>query len=101
ARAMQLTYSGDLLQTIVFPNRKDDITANLHATDRFVSSLGPSKDLNDQHFVPEGQKWNGHLWREVPALSVISFLREYRTHPASCRIMSPLIADFIEEMNKD
>ncbi|WP_266019685.1 Z1 domain-containing protein [Brucella intermedia] len=101
ARAMQLTYSGDLLQTIVFPNRKDDITANLQATDRFVSSLGPSKDLNDQHFVPEGQRWNGHLWREVPALSVISFLREYRTHPASFRIMSPLIADFIEEMNKD
>ena len=101
ARAMQLTYSGDLLQTIVFPNRKDDITANFNATDRFINGLGPSTDLNDQHFVPQGQKWNGHLWRDVPALSVISFLRDYRTHPASFRIMSPLIADFIEEMNKD
>jgi hypothetical protein len=101
ARAMQLTYSGDLLQTIVFPNRKDDITANFTATDRFIGALGPSKDLNHQHFVPDGQKWNGHLWRNVPALSVISFLRDYRTHPASFRIMSPLIADFIEEMNKD
>lgn len=101
ARAMQLTYSGDLLQTIVFPNRKDDITANFKATDRFINALGPSTDLNDQHFVPQGQKWNGHLWRDVPALSVISFLRDYRTHPASFRIMSPLIADFIEEMNKD
>jgi len=101
ARAMQLTYSGDLLQTIVFPNRKDDITANFNAADRFISALGPSKCLNEQYFVPEGQKWNGHLWRNVPALSVISFLRDYRTHPASFRIMSPLIADFIEEMNKD
>ena len=101
ARAMQLTYSGDLLQTIVFPNRKGDITANFNATDRFISTLGPSKDLNHQFFVPEGQKWNGHLWRDVSALSVISFLRQYRTHTASFRIMSPLIADFIEEMNKD
>jgi hypothetical protein len=101
ARAMQLTYSGNLLQTIVFPNRKDDISANFRATDRFINALGPSLDLNRQHYVPEGQKWNGHLWRNVPALSVISFLREYRTHPASFRIMSPLIADFIEEMNKD
>src|SRR5690606_33409493 len=101
ARAMQLTYSGDLLQTIVFPNRKADITANFRATDRCISSLGPSMDLNRQHYLPEGPKWNGHLWRAVPALSVISFLREYRTHPASFRIMSPLIADFIEEMNKD
>lgn len=101
ARAMQLTYSGDLLQTIVFPNRKDDITANFKATDRFINALGSSTALNDQHFVPQGQKWNGHLWRDVPALGVISFLRDYRTHPASFRTMSPLIADFIEEMNKD
>lgn len=101
ARAMQLTYSGDLLQTIVFSNRKDDITANFRAADQFVGALGPSKDLNHQHFVPDGQTWNGHLWRNVPALSVISFLRQYRTHPASFRIMSPLIADFIEVMNKD
>ncbi|EJM65887.1 Z1 domain-containing protein [Pseudomonas sp. GM50] len=100
ARAMQLTYSGDLLQTIVFPNRKDDITANFKATNRFIAELGPSKDLNHQFFVPDGQNWNGHLWRDVPALSIISFLRDYRTHPASFRIMSPLIADFIEEMNK-
>ena len=101
ARAMQLTYSGDLLQTIVFPNRKDDITANFKAADQFINALGPSTDLNDQHFVSQGQKWDGHLWRAVPALSVISFLRDYRTHPASFRIMSPLIADFIEEMNED
>lgn len=101
ARAMQLTYSGDLLQTIVFPNRKDDISANFEAADRFISALGPSLDLNQQLFVPEGQKWNGHLWRDVSALTVISFLREYRTHAASFRIMSPLIADFIEEMIKD
>lgn len=101
ARAMQLTYSGDLIQTIVFPNRKDDITANFKSTERFINALGPSTDLNDQKFIPRGQKWNGHLWRNVPALSVVSFLRDYRTHPASFRIMSPLIADFIEEMNKD
>ena len=101
ARAMQLTYSGDLLQTIVFPNLKSDIAANFNATARFISALGSSTDLNHQHFVPEGRNWNGHLWRDEPAINVISFLREYRTHAASFRIMSPLIADFIEEMNKD
>lgn len=101
ARAMQLTYSGDLLQTIVFPNRRDDITANFRATDRFVEALGAALDLKQQHYVHDGQRWNGYLWRDIPSLSVISFLREYRTHPASFRIMSPLIADFIEEMNKD
>jgi hypothetical protein len=97
---MELTYSGDLLQTIVFPNRPNDIAANFQAADRFIGALGKSLNLNEQFFLPDGQKWNGYLWRELPALSVISFLRDYRTHPASFRIMSPLIADFIEEMNK-
>ncbi len=101
ARAMQLTYSGDLLQTIVFSNREADISANLLATNRFIDGIGPSMALSEQKYVHDGQKWNGHLWRELPAVNVISFLREYSTHPASFRIMSPLIADFIEEMNKD
>jgi hypothetical protein len=101
ARPMQLTYSGDLLQTIVFSNKSDDIHANFNAMDQLIVELGHSMDLNDQCFVPRGQKWSGHLWRDACALSVISFLRNYRTHPASFRIMSPLIADFIEEMIKD
>ena len=101
ARAMQLTYAGDLLQTIVFPNRKEDISENFKAADRFVSGLGPSTDLNHQAYAPAGQTWHGHLWRDVPAINVITFLREYRTHPASFRIMSPLVADFIEVMTKD
>ncbi len=101
AKEMQLTYSGDLLQTIVFPNKPDVINANYAAADRLVSALGAPLDLNDQQFNPAGTKWNGHLWRKVPSLNIISFLREYRTHAASFRIVSPLIADFIEEMNKD
>lgn len=101
ARPMQLTYAGDLLQTIVFPNREDQITENFCAAQRFVDMLGPSLSLSQQYFVPEGQRWNGHLWRKVPALNVTTFLREYQTHAVSFRVVSPLIAEFIEEMNKD
>jgi len=101
ARAMELTYSGSLLQTIVFPNQKEAIAANYQAADKFISELGQPVDLNQQHYVPKGSKWHGYLWRQISAINIISFLRQYRTHPASFRIMSPLIADFIEEMNKD
>lgn len=101
AKAMRLTYSGDLLQTIVFPNRKEEIARNFSAADEFIRSLGRSMELTRQHYVHGNQKWNGHLWRGVSSLRVVSFLREYRTHPASFRIVSPLVADFVEEMNKD
>lgn len=101
AKAMQLTYAGDLLQTIVFPNDRTQLQANFDAADRFLSRLGAPVDLNMQAYRPEGQRWNGYLWRDAVSLDVITFLREYQTHSASFRIMSPLIADFIEEMNKD
>ena len=101
ARPMSFTYSGDLLQTIVFPNRADEVQLNFKAAERFIAGLGAARDLNQQQFLVEGQKWSGHLWREIPAQQVTTFLRDYRTHPASFRIMSPLIADFIDEMNKD
>lgn len=101
AKAMQLTYAGDLLQTIVFPNEPMQLQANFDAADRFLSRLGVPVDLNMQAYRPEGQRWNGYLWRDALSLDVVTFLREYQTHSASFRIMSPLIADFIEEMNKD
>ena len=66
ARPMELTYSGDLLQTIVFPNRKSDISANFQATERFINGLGSPLDLNDQQYVRDEQQWNGHLWRDKP-----------------------------------
>lgn len=34
-------------------------------------------------------------------MNVVDFLRSYQTHPASFRVVAPLIADFIEVMNKD
>lgn len=101
AKAVQLTYSGDLLQTIVFSNKPADIASNFRAADDFLKSIGQPLDLNDQHYLHDGQNWSGHLWRNVDAADVVSFLRSYRTHTASFRIMSPLIADFVEEMNKD
>jgi hypothetical protein len=101
AKAMQLTYAGDLLQTIVFPNTKEEVQSNFDAADRFLSRLGAPVDLDQQAYKPHAQRWNGHLWRNAASLEVTTFLRQYKTHSASFRIVSPLIADFIEEMNKD
>jgi hypothetical protein len=101
ARPMRFTYSGDLLQTIVFSNDKLEIGENYEAGDRFILGLGPSMSLREQHYINGEQRWNGYLWRDVSALQVVSFLRSYKTHRESIRVLSPLIADFIEEMNRE
>jgi hypothetical protein len=100
AKPMQLTYAGDLLQTIVFANSKTILHENYEEGNRFLSRIGSPIGLAEQKFLRGEQRWSGHLWRDVPAIEVVAFLRSYRTHPESFRVMSPLIADFIEEMNK-
>lgn len=102
ARPMYLTFSGDLLQTIVFPPRKADNESNFDAGRRLITVLGTPLLPEQQRFVPpESTNWRGYFWRDVPAAQVSGFLRAYRTHGASFRVVSPLIADFIDEMNKD
>ncbi|MCW1918031.1 Z1 domain-containing protein [Rhodobacter sp. KR11] len=98
ARPMELTFAGNLLQTIVFGLA--DVKANFLAGDRFVSSLGVGRELNEQLTFLPNQTWSGRFWEGVPAAEVTAFLRSYKTHPSSFRIMSPLIADFIDVMTK-
>jgi hypothetical protein len=100
ARPIDLSYAGDLLQTITFPLDKQH-EDNFESGSAFVRSLGVTLPLQQQHYITKGQNWDGHLWRNVEPLKVIEFLRAYQTHPTSMRVVSPLIADFIAEMNKD
>ncbi len=101
AKPVHFTFSGDLLQTITFPIAEKDIAANLNSGDVFVKGLGEPISLNEQHYKPpKNHNWKGHLWRGVDAKRVIYFLQNYQTHPSSFRVVSPLIAQFIEEMNK-
>ena len=101
ARPMKLTYSGSLLQTVAFHNTIHENSMNFAATENFLKTLGKAYPLNKQRYVFGSTKWSGYFWRDVAALNVVSFLRDYKTHPASFRVLSGLIADFIEEMNKD
>lgn len=99
AKPMELTFAGDLLQTIVFAPA--DAKVNFEAGDRFLSSLGAGHDLNEQLTFRLNQTWHGRFWEGVKAAEVTAFLRGYKTHPSSFRIMSPLVADFIDLMGTD
>lgn len=98
SKTMMLSFSGDLLQTIVFPNNEDGISHNFQAGERLVTSIGQPVPLSSQRRAMNGQSWPGYLWRDVPHTLVSAFLRDYRTHPASMRVVSPVIAQFIDQM---
>lgn len=98
SKKLMLSFSGDLVQTIVFPNRPTEITSNLGAGQRLVASLGNPVPLSQQRRTVATQSWHGHLWRDVPHGLVTTFLKEYQTHPASLRVASSVIAQFIDAM---
>ncbi|SCW76205.1 Z1 domain-containing protein [Sphingobium faniae] len=99
SKTLMLSFSGDLLQTIVFPNNMDGIRHNFKAGERLISSMGSPAPLSKQRRL-NGQSWAGHLWRSVPHTLISAFLRDYQTHPASMRVVSPVIAQFIDQMAK-
>lgn len=98
AKPVHLTYSGSLMQTVAFPiDEKHE--RNFEVGAKFVTALGQGRPLQDQQYSREDQHWNGALWRKVPSIAVVEFLRSYQTHPKSYRVVPPMLADFIERMS--
>ena len=101
SKKLMLSFSGELLQTVVFPNNPGEIEKNFEAGERFARAMGSPVPLSEQRRKIVGQSWHGHLWRKVPNTTVSAFLREYRTHKASFRVVAPVIAQFIEAMAQE
>lgn len=99
ARDLELSFSGQLLETVTFYREPDILQKNLDAAGRFLSTLGkpqpdPSRRRNGSKHVWEGS----HLWEGVPANDIIGFLEAYRSHPEAHKVNSVLLAEFIRSL---
>jgi len=98
AKELDLSFSGELVETVTFHRERDVLEGNLVAARRLISSL------NDPEVDPERvrngskQTWNGYLWEGVPATDVIDFLLAYRSHPEAHKVNSALLAEFIQSL---
>lgn len=96
ARTLQLSFSGQVVETVAFHRDPVTLGTNLQTLRNLVSRLGPAA-LG----VPVGStEWKGHLWRKVEAREVIEFLQGYRTHPEAHKVVSAVLAEFIEAMSR-
>lgn len=105
AKNLMLSFSGQLLETVVFYGAHRDGTriraSNFTAAQRLFDGLGRA-EINPERTRPSSQqKWKGALWSGVPAQTVIDFLNTYKTHPDSYKVNSFLLAKFIEMMVMD
>jgi hypothetical protein len=99
ARDLELSFSGQLLETVTFHREIDILRKNLAAAERLLSALGapwsnPVRLRNGGELV-----WDGsHLWEGIPADHIIEFLNLYRSHPEAHKVNSLLLADFIRSL---
>src|SRR5207249_2953006 len=74
ARDLELSFSGQLLETVTFYRQSDILQQNLDAAGRLFSGLDnrqsdPTRERNGSKYV-----WTGsHLWECVPANKITDF----------------------------
>jgi len=100
AKTLHLSYSGELVQTVTFPADPAVLNRNLTMASQLVSQMGePSqKEVVRAQFGEGAETWHGHLWKDVPVVSVTDFLEGYSTLASAYRVNSKVLAEFIRRM---
>ena len=100
AMDLQLSFSGEILETVALHNSKEILSKNLNATTILLQACGSPQESHEIIRLrgDKIKKWNGHLWNNVPSESITEFFDSYVTHPAARKVNSPLIRDFIRSM---
>ncbi|HEY9233824.1 MAG TPA: Z1 domain-containing protein [Phenylobacterium sp.] len=103
ARNLLLSFSGHLLETVVFHRDTTVLKRNFEVAQRFVEELGkPSHPRTIERVRgSRKQRWDGSLWENVPYHSVLNFMNGYTTHDDALKVNSRLIAEFIAGMAEE
>jgi hypothetical protein len=83
AQTLTVSYDGRICETTVFQRDERIARENLAATDHLLRDL------------PPWGKQGAYVWTGVPAKTILSFLREYQTHPHAPKVNSALLAHYI------
>lgn len=102
AKTLQLSFSGELLETVSL--HKDDRTLdrNLEAANELIEVMGAPSEPGPIFRMRAGarQEWQGCIWEGVSVDAVADFFETYSTHPKARKVNSLLIAEFIRSMAK-
>ena len=99
ARNLMLSFSGTLVETVALYRSRQELEKNLKVTRELISVLGNPTEVDpDRRREGRRFRWEGFLWKDVPASHILEFLAEYRTHPAAHKVNGVLLSEFIRKM---
>ena len=87
---MQLSFSGDISETIIFNLDPRSIEQNFTATANWLASLSPCS---------QGSQTFGYTWKDIDVERVLTFLASYRSHEDALRASTGLLSQYIKAQN--
>ncbi len=98
AKDLQISFSGQLLETVSFFNENDNLDKNLQALKHLLESIGDSSKIPSLNVPNFNYEWTGYYWENISYSFIIDFFNAYNTHPEAYKVNSYAIIDFIQKM---
>lgn len=99
AKNLQLSFSGELLETVSMHSDETILQKNLDATNKLIAACGEPHEINPERVrTSQIQKWTGFLWRDIRANHIADFFETFITHPKARKVNSALLRDFVQSM---
>ena len=100
AKSLQLSFSGELLETVSLHNDSPTLDRNLATFEKLVASIGAPAERDSIVRVrgDSTQEWKGFLWSGVAAETIAEFFEAYATHPKARKVNSDLLQKFVRSM---
>jgi hypothetical protein len=99
ATNLQISFSGELLETVAFHQTPAMLKRNVDATARLIETMGSPSEANPRRDRRGAvNEWSGFIWDRVTADAIADYLDSYATHPKARKVNSALLADFVRAM---
>ncbi|MFN7042530.1 MAG: Z1 domain-containing protein [Acidovorax temperans] len=99
AKNLQLSFSGDLLETVSMHNDGKILDQNLDTTNKLIAACGAPSEIDPKRMRgAQEQQWEGFVWNDVQANHIADFFDSFITHPKARKVNSALLRDFVRSM---
>lgn len=99
AQLLSMSFAGGLSETVLFDTSGDARRYNWKALEELVEAL-PGRPLGPIEAKSIGAG-GAHVWKDVPASVVTTFLDSYVAHPDAYKVQPKPLRDYIESRNTD
>ncbi|MDE2822623.1 MAG: Z1 domain-containing protein [Chloroflexota bacterium] len=97
-RQIDITFAGDISETISFWRDRAHVDANWLAGQHLIETIEQAGTLPQRPHRPSKSK--ARMWQGVTPAHVVGFLWAYQEHEASRRVKTKLLADYITAENQ-